>query len=292
MPLEHCCRHRTKPACFAEGPQKWALHASVAVELCSLSTRRIVLRSALRLRSTTAFAWEGWQLTMSDQIEPSDDDLDERFRLIRQWPEQVGSRAWRKRAAKELSSAEVEYYFPHVLRREELSEAERTSIFNAWQAFYSVRDKQHQREAFLKGTIEVADALGAIISLFGVAGLVGWFFVPSMLRDPYFVSWMYFHWAVALVWGISLVIRLPIFIRNRRAQRAVDKIDFARMKQEVVYVNGHYLPGERVPKTAEEIAIDKTIGRGFDLFLVLLVIGGVGALDNAASRLVPLPSRC
>lgn len=53
-------------------------------------------------------------------------------------------------------------------------------------------------------------------------------------------------------------------------------------------MNGHYLPGKHVPKTADEIAIDKTIGRGFDVFLVLLFIGGVGALDNAASRLVPL----
>jgi hypothetical protein len=227
-------------------------------------------------------------LTTSDQTEPSDDDLDERFRLVRQWPEQVSSRAWRKRAAKELSSAEVEYYFPHVLRREELSEAERTSIFNAWQAFYAARDKQQQREAFLKGTNEVADALGGIISFFGVAGLVGWFFVPSVLRDPYFAPWMYFHWAVALVWGISLVIRSPSFIRNWRPQRAGDKIDFARMKQEVVYVNGHYLPGEHVPKTADEIAIDKTIGRGFDVFLVLLVIGGAGSLDDDASRLMPL----
>lgn len=186
----------------------------------------------------------GGQLATSDQTEPSDDDLDERFRPVRQWPEQVGSRAWRKRAAKELSSAEVEYYFPHVLRREELSEAERTSIFNAWQAFYAARDKQHQREAFLKGAIEVADALGGIIALFGVVGLVSWFFVPSMLRDPNYASWMYFHWAVALIWGISLVIRSPSLIRNWRARRAGDKIDFARMKQEVVDVNGHYLPGE------------------------------------------------
>ena len=226
-------------------------------------------------------------MTTSDQIDRSDDDFDGRFTAVRQWREPVGSRAWRRRAAKELESSQIELFLVETLQRENLSDPERASVFERLQAFNATRHKEHQRTAFLKGAIEVADALGGVISLFGVVGLVSLFFVSSLLHDPYFATWMYFHWAVALVWGISLAVRLPTFVREWRAQRAGPKIDFARMKQEVVYVNGQYLPGEYIPKSANEIAMEKTISRGFDVFLVVIVMGGVGALDNAASRLVP-----
>lgn len=226
-------------------------------------------------------------MTNSDETEPSDDDVSARFELVRQWPERIGSPAWRKRAAKEMSSPEIEWFFYETLQLEDLGEAERTSIFQEWECFNGTRARLSKRKRILSGLIEGVDTLGGVISFFGLVGLVGWLFAPGVLDDPNFALWMYFHWAVALVWAISLVIRLPKFIRDWRARRAGDKIDFDRMKQEVVYVDGGFQQGEYVPKSADEIAMEKTIGWGHNVFFAFTVIGFAGAIHEP-NRILPL----
>jgi hypothetical protein len=225
-------------------------------------------------------------MTNSDGTDPSDDEVYARFELVRQWPEQLGSLAWRKRAAREMSPPEIEWFFHDTLQLEDLGEAERTSIFQKLEHFNAARGRRSIRKRLLSGLIEGMDALGGIFSLFGFVGLVGLVFAPGLLDDPYFALWMYFHWGVALVWAVSLVIRLPKFIRDWRTRRAGDKIDFHRMKQEVVYVDGRFQQGEYVPKSADEIAMDKTIGWGLNVFFAFTLIGFAGAIHEP-NRVLP-----
>lgn len=227
------------------------------------------------------------EVTTSEHAEETDDQLTQRITLISQWSEHIGSTAWRARAVRELSPAELEMVLLHADSLEGLSDAEREAISCEWEVFNSARRRRHKRQNILRGVLEFIDAGAAAISLFGVVGLTAWFFVPGMFSDEFGGWWLFFHLAVTGAYGLSLLIRLPKALRAWSKDRNGDRIAPARIKSELVFIDGQYLPGKLVPKSADEIALEKGFGRVFDVLTVVFVVGLFGALD-AVKGYMPL----
>jgi hypothetical protein len=144
------------------------------------------------------------------------------FTLIKKWPERVGSSDWRERARKELDPADHEAYLRHAWSREELSPEEFGTIYREWEAYSTARAKTLERQRIVRSIVEGMDGPAALVSIFGVFYGVFWFFNAESF-DGWSLAWaLYFHLAVMLVWAISLLVRLPSYLRVRRSRRSAD----------------------------------------------------------------------
>lgn len=149
-------------------------------------------------------------------------DPDYLFTLIKKWPERVGSPEWRKRARKELDPTEHEAYLRHAWSAEELSQKEFGTIYGEWDAYSTARAKKLQRQQFVRSIVEGNDGPAAFLSIYGVFYVIVWFVDPEFFDDWYLAWVLYFHLAVMLVWAISLLVRLPSYLRVRRSRRSED----------------------------------------------------------------------
>ena len=139
-------------------------------------------------------------------------DLAHRFTQVMQWRERVGSPAWRRRAARELSPTEHEAFLFYASALKELSPTEHEAIRHEWERFNAARAKAFERSnirAFLSALFLGAGGFGLFFVAMSLILQVSMADVTASVLDAlgmWGALWIGLH-VIGIIWLIICIVR-------------------------------------------------------------------------------------
>ncbi len=144
-----------------------------------------------------------------------DSASDQIFKSIEQWPEQIGTREWRKRAYRELSPTVHEAFIAHSNNTNERGKEQGGTVSLEWEIFNAARAKRWRRRKQFDHLVSALQTVAWITVLFGAF----WFFMWFNDRSAYTAIIVCVHVGVIVFWAALRLIEWRNALRDKQRVR-------------------------------------------------------------------------